>query len=123
MKSLKIWSNARIPPAALDVLRSEVVDHELTISSVAEPIALADCEIAFGQPDLDQLALPTSRVKWIQLTSAGYTRYDNPLARQILQSRRIVLTTASGVYADPCAQHVLAFMLAHARQLPPAMDL
>ena len=41
--------------------------------------------------------------------------------RTALRERRAALTTSSAVFAEPCAQHALALLLAQARQLPAAM--
>jgi phosphoglycerate dehydrogenase-like enzyme len=54
------------------------------------------------------------------VTSAGYTRYDTPEFREAFRARGSMLTTASGVFADPCAQHVLGMMLALGRNLLPS---
>lgn len=121
--SLKIWTNARLTPDAIAELTRALAAHELTISSANAPVSSLSFDVAVGQPDVAELTSPASRLKWVQLTSAGYTRYDNDLVRDALRTRNAALTTASDVYADPCAQHVLAFMLAHARQLPAAMEL
>ena len=51
--------------------------------------------------------------------SAGYTRYDTDAFREAIRSRGAVFTNASRVYADSCAEHVLAMMLALGRQLLP----
>jgi phosphoglycerate dehydrogenase-like enzyme len=39
------------------------------------------------------------------------------------QGRGGLLSTSSGVYAEPCAQHVLAMMLAESRRLPQAHEV
>ncbi|HWA83798.1 MAG TPA: D-2-hydroxyacid dehydrogenase, partial [Fimbriimonadaceae bacterium] len=39
-----------------------------------------------------------------------------------LRARGAVLTNSSSVFDEPCAQHLLAFMLAQARQLPQALS-
>ena len=78
-------------------------------------------EVLFGQPDPEKaLALPDLR--WIQVTSAGYTRYDTDGFRAGLKERGAVLTNSSSVFDEPCAQHLLAFLLAFARQLPSCRD-
>ena len=66
--------------------------------------------------------LAARRVKWVHLTSAGYDRYDRPDLRAAFKSRRAALTTSSGVYEEPCAEHVFAMMLSLARQLPQCQD-
>src|SRR5262249_44311340 len=55
------------------------------------------------------------------ISSAGYTRYDSPEFRKGVAEKKLVVTNSSSVYAEPCAEHVLAFMLAQARHLPEAL--
>jgi phosphoglycerate dehydrogenase-like enzyme len=59
-----------------------------------------------------------ARLKFVELSSAGYTRYDRDDFRTAMKARGIPVTNASQVFADPCAQHVLAQMLALLRNLP-----
>jgi phosphoglycerate dehydrogenase-like enzyme len=77
----------------------------------------ASAEVLFGQPDPARL-LSCPRLRWIHLTSAGHDRYDDLGAA--LAARGVALTTSAGVYAEPCAQHLLAMMLSLARRLPEA---
>lgn len=81
--------------------------------------AMAEADIVFGQPLVEQ-SMQCSRLRWIELTSAGFTRYDREDFREAMQRRGAVFTNASSVFAEPCAQHALAMMLAQARQLLPA---
>lgn len=76
-------------------------------------------DILWGQPAVDDVRLGEAR--WVALTSAGYTRYDTPAVRAALKSRDAALTNASTVYAEPCAQHVLAQMLSASRRLPSCL--
>jgi phosphoglycerate dehydrogenase-like enzyme len=82
---------------------------------------LAAADVAFGQPPIDAL-IASERIRWVELGSAGYEKYDRPDLRAMLSTRGAPLTNAGGVYADACAQHVLAMMLAGARGLPEALD-
>src|ERR1700722_5448140 len=128
-EELTIWCNAKLPPEAMDRLRAGRAAHCLIIADKVinniEPChpdpKLPDADIAFGQPDTAQL-IASPRLKWIQLSSAGYARYDKPEVRQALAARAATLTNASAVYAEACAEHALAFILAGARQLPSALD-
>jgi phosphoglycerate dehydrogenase-like enzyme len=61
------------------------------------------------------------KLRWVHLTSAGYARYDRDDLRAALRARGTVLTNSSMVYAEPCAEHVFAMMLALARRLPPCV--
>jgi phosphoglycerate dehydrogenase-like enzyme len=82
---------------------------------------LGQASIAFGQPPADAL-LTSEPIRWVAISSAGYDAYDRPDLRAALASRGASLTNAGGVYADACAQHVLALMLAASRGLPAALD-
>ena len=84
----------------------------------AEPDpALAEADIAYGQPTPAEV-MAHQRVRWLALSSAGYTRYERADFRAAMQTRGTKVTNASAVFADPCAQQILAAMLALARNLP-----
>ncbi|HEX4795048.1 MAG TPA: D-2-hydroxyacid dehydrogenase [Humisphaera sp.] len=130
MDSLTIWCNAKFPEPAMARLRERVGGHRLLLpqalqksnlaAGAADPM-LAEADIAFGQPDPVQ-AMQLPRLKWVHLTTAGYTRYDREDLRTAFRARGAVLTNSSMVYADPCAQHAVASMFALARRLPQCMD-
>src|SRR6478752_5075291 len=127
---LTIYSNAKFPDPALARLRAGLNDHRLVLSlaanasnltaGAADPL-LEQADVVWGQPDPNQV-MRVARIKWIQLTTAGYTRYDTPEFRGAMKSRGTIVTNASSIYADPCAQHILAMMLAEARRLPDAFE-
>jgi len=79
--------------------------------------ALAEADVAFGQPDAAG-AMASPRLRWIQVPSAGYATYDNDAFWSALRRRGALFTNSSAVFAEPCAEHALAFILAQARQLP-----
>ena len=125
---LTIWFNAHVPESTLDRLRTAIAPNQLLISSNRtgnlaaggpDPL-LAQADIAFGQPDPDQL-LSIPKLKWIQITSAGYTRYDRPDLLNGLKTRGVVFTNSSSVFDEPCAEHLLAFMLANVRAIPQSL--
>ncbi len=125
--SLTIWCGAKFSAAETKQLLEGVGDHRVVFSkhatanvllpSKADP-ALADADIALGQPDPAQ-CLTLERLRWVEVTTAGYTRYDTPEFRETFQSRGQVFTNMSEVFAESCAQHVLAMMLAFGRRLLP----
>lgn len=80
--------------------------------------ALAD--IAFGQPDLESIER-SDTLKWIHISSAGFTRYDTAEFRVLAAERGIMVSNSSSVYATACAEHVFSFMLAQSRLLPIAL--
>jgi phosphoglycerate dehydrogenase-like enzyme len=123
---LTIWSNLQLTGRALAALQSGLGPHRLVRAAESttcfQPIgrhdpALAEADVAFGQPEADQCA-SCARLLWVHLASAGYTTFVGDDIRAQLIARGIPLTNSSLVYDEPCAQHALAFMLAEARQLP-----
>ncbi len=127
MHTLKIWCNAHLPDDLASHLEQSISPHEVIWSSALHKSNLAgggtdlearSADIIYGQPSPEDLISSTT-LKWVHLTTAGYTRYDNDAVRHALKSRGAILTNSSSVFADPCAEHVLAFMLAQARLLPP----
>jgi phosphoglycerate dehydrogenase-like enzyme len=125
---LNIWTNTPLPDSSLSLLRAGIGPNRLLVSTQLTNILkaagpdplLADADIAFGQPDPDQL-LGLTRLKWVHLSTAGYTRYDRPDLRQSLATRKILITNSSSVFDEPCAEHTLAFILAAARDFPAAI--
>lgn len=123
-----IWCNADLDAEARAELQKGTERHTLLFTGQAtsnlaaggHSPELQGAEIAFGQPDPAQVAA-TEGLKWVHITSAGYTRYDTPEFRDGIAKRSAVFTNSSTVFDDPCAQHVLAFLLAQARQLPQSL--
>lgn len=121
--SLKIWCNLNCADPVLQLLRAGTAGHQLVLAAAMEQAAahaaLAEADIAFGQPAADAVR-DTPTLRWVHLASAGYERFDNEASRAALRSRGARLTNSSGVYDEPCAQHLLAQMMAAARRLPAA---
>lgn len=129
MELHRIFSDSPLSANAARILEDGVAPHEIIVprkrlsSILAKPepdpaFPLAD--IAFGQPDLESIS-KSDRLKWIQISSAGFTRYDTPEFRALVAARGLVVTNSSSVYAAACAEHVFAFMLARSRMLPQAL--
>ena len=126
--SLTIWTNHVFRHAVLEKFSEGIAaaGHRLLVSPKASAVVLAaggpdpvleQADVAFGQPDVAQ-AMAGRSLKFIELSTAGYTRYDREDFRAAMQARGVPVTNASQVFADPCAQHVLAQMLALVRNLP-----
>jgi phosphoglycerate dehydrogenase-like enzyme len=126
--SKTIWTNHGFRPEALELFQQGLVagGHRLIHSPKSSASVLAagasdpsmnDADVAFGQPDVsDVVRLP--RLRYVALSTAGYTRYDTPEFRGAMTSRGTLVTSSSQVFADPCAQQMLASMLALTRNLP-----
>lgn len=122
---LTIWCNAKFTAAATDELKRGLASHHLVFARAPtgnlaaggfDP-DLEEADVALGQPDPVQI-MSLSRLQWVHLTSAGYTRYDRDDLKAAMRSRGAALTNSSAVYAEPCAEHALAMMLSLARRLP-----
>src|SRR5689334_663714 len=107
---MKIWTNVRYDDAAMQLLRAGVARHQLIVTEAKDTAALAESDIAFGQPDVEatKQSLQHGQLQWVHLDSAGYDRFDNDEVRAALGARGAVLTNSSAVYDEPCAQHALA---------------
>lgn len=126
--SLTIWTNHVFRPEVLEEFQQGIAaaGHRLLVSPKASAVVLAaggpdpaleQADVAFGQPEVAQ-AMACPSLKFIELSTAGYTRYDREDFRAAMIARGVPVTNASQVFADPCAQHVLAQMLALVRNLP-----
>lgn len=125
----RIWLGQKLNDEQLTRLKRsvepcEIVPASAQVESVLQATprdsAIVGCEIAFGQPEVRDV-IETQSLKWIALTTAGYTRYDNDEVRAAIAWHDAQLTNASAVYSEPTAQHLLAMMLAITRQLPQAI--
>ena len=128
---LRIWCNYAFQGEAADLLRRGVGGHQLSFSegentgipprSERDDPAAAEADIFLGQPD-PAILLANERLRWAEITSAGYTAYDREDLRRSLRARRAVLTNSSHVFDEGCAQHLAAMILALARELPRCLD-
>jgi phosphoglycerate dehydrogenase-like enzyme len=125
---LTIWCNASLSQPARALLTEGTRAHRLVVpaaglvapsGSGSQDPTLAAADVVFGQPDPAQL-LAAPRLRWLQLSSAGHTPYDRADVREALRAQGASFTKSSLVYDEPCAEHVLAFMLAEARRLGEA---
>lgn len=125
---LTVWTNHELRPGARALLAEglaqagcRLVQSAKSARSVlaqGEPDpTLGEADIAYGQPDPDDV-MKNPRLKWIAISTAGYTRYDREDFRAAMRARSTVVTNASDVFANPCAEHLLAMMLSLGRQLP-----
>jgi phosphoglycerate dehydrogenase-like enzyme len=125
---LNIWTNVPLPEALMGRLKGAISPNRLIVSAESKNILsaagadplLGDADVAFGQPDPDQL-MTLTRLRWVHLTTAGYTRYDREDLRRYLADRKILISNSSSVFDEPCAEHALAFMMAASRDLPAAL--
>ncbi|WP_437980258.1 NAD(P)-dependent oxidoreductase [Sorangium sp. So ce117] len=130
MERLRIASTVVLPAEAARLLSEGVAPHALDLAAARsaknlavvapDPLVLG-AEVVFGQPHPDDVCA-APRLRWVHLSTAGYARYDVAAVRAALAARGAALTTSSGVYADPCAEHALAFLLSASRRLPECLE-
>jgi len=128
MSNTIIWTNQYFDAHHTEILTQRIAPAKLIVSTQTsasnlvagerDPTAL-QADVLFGQPHVDDL-LESTALKFVQLSTAGYTRYDTPALFENLKSRGIVLANASSLYDEPCAQHALAMLLSLARAIPQA---
>lgn len=122
-----VYSNAGLDDAAERLLAEGLGPHRIVRGAATQSIlhagvsdVIGEAEIVFGQPDPPAL-LAAPKLRWVQLTTAGWTRYDTDELRAWFTRRDVTLCSSSRVFAEPVAEHAIAAMLALARQLPAAM--
>ena len=130
-QSLTIFVNQKFPDEQANALLAQslaghnvLYSKSITTSNLAasgHDNAIEQADVAFGQPDPVAIMNATG-LKWVQLTSAGYDRYDRADLRAALAARGAAVTNSSSVYEEPCAEHLVAMMLAMGRQLPAAQE-
>ncbi len=110
---MRIFTNETIPQTLL----SDFANHDLLHDNADLPTA----DVAFGQPDPEIVARAAS-LRWLAISSAGFNRYERDDLRAAVRERGLIVTNASGVFDEPCAQHALAMLLADRRVLPMAAE-
>jgi phosphoglycerate dehydrogenase-like enzyme len=129
MPRLTIWTNALLTEEARRALAEATQNHRLIIAE-QPPDVLAKAErdpevsmanVVFGQPDPVDL-IASEHLRWVQISSAGYTRYDLPELKSAFARRNVLFTNSSQVFAEPCAQHLMAWLLADGRELYPSFE-
>ncbi|MBQ2816389.1 MAG: D-2-hydroxyacid dehydrogenase [Clostridia bacterium] len=74
---------------------------------------IADIEVYYGSPSIDDLKAMKS-LKWLHLQSAGVDKYTH---KEYYANKDCKLTSSSGVYGLPIAEHILALFFTFVRRL------
>jgi phosphoglycerate dehydrogenase-like enzyme len=122
MKTILLtYKPEEIPPASLDQIRALFPDHELLVTEDHAQIEthLEEIEIAAGNFPHD-LLLRAPNLVWYQQWGAGA---DWLLKTPEAADKDWTLVNASGVHAIPISEHILALMLAFARDLNGAFKM
>jgi phosphoglycerate dehydrogenase-like enzyme len=77
-------------------------------------LAQAEVLLDFPQHEARPLLELAPKVRWVQTTSAGV----GPLVQRLgLQDSHLIVTTASGIHAQPLAEFVFAALLYHTKEI------
>lgn len=126
-RRLTIWCNNDFTDeqqSQRELLATGVSQHRLFMFAPDDPEAqkcLQHAEVAFGSPEAKAVC-EASKLRWVQLNTAGYTSFDHQDIKETLAKRGTIVSNSSDVYAEPCAQHLLAMIASLARGLPIALD-
>ena len=107
-----------ITPERLSPFQSAAPDVEFLIpgdSPLPAGLDRADAAaISWDAPPIDDILAAAPRLRWLHQRGAGIDRIATPR----LVGSDVIVTNGSGNHAPNIAEHVLALMLAFARQLP-----
>jgi len=129
MTALTIWTNAFLTNSAEELLVRATTSHGLVIAGKTDHVLdvgtsdprILEAEIVFGQPDPEAI-IRSNKLRWLHLSSAGYARYDTGEIRDALRNHSAIMTNSSNVFDEPCAEHLMAWLLVDARQLYPSYE-
>lgn len=110
----------QIPPEGVATLRARFphIDFVHATTDESRVRGLADCDAAYTWIlSADELA-QASRLRWVHTSAVAV----ETLCLPELFARGIAVSNTRGVQAVPIAEHVLAVVLALAKQLPFALD-
>jgi phosphoglycerate dehydrogenase-like enzyme len=110
----------QIPVAGVETLRRRFPDVTFVHATDSEERArgLAECDAAFTWILSAEEVAAAPRLRWVHSSAVAV----ETLALPDLFARGVVVSNSRGVQATPIAEHVLAVVLALAKQLPFALE-
>ncbi|MDQ7830006.1 MAG: D-2-hydroxyacid dehydrogenase [Armatimonadota bacterium] len=117
--SLHILVAADVEPRHLEAIRAAApglaVEHTTDRARLLALAPTADVIVGWSVPP--EVVRRAERLRWIHSTAAGV---DQLLFPELLQ-REVLLTSSSGIHAEPLSEHVLGVMLMLSRRLHVAV--
>ena len=113
----RIAIGVELPPDIISRVSRVAPSFELWTSAQLErdPSGYRDAEIALVTGWLEQSQLrEANALRWVQTVGAGVERLLTP---EIIARRDLVVTNASGIHAQPIAEHAFGFLLMFTRNL------
>ncbi len=118
--SLVTLINTDVPASVLTRIRD--ISPRLTVVSAVElaerPEWLAEAEVLYTHHIAADRIASAQNLKWVQTLGAGVEWLLTP---EVRRREDLVVTNASGIHAQPIAEHVFGFVLMFARQLHRAV--
>ena len=110
----------QIPAEGVDTLRRRFPDIEFVHATTTDARAagLRDCDVAYTWILKPDECATAARLKWVHTSAVAV----ETLCLDALFARGVVVSNTRGVQAVPIAEHVMAVVLALAKQLPFALD-
>jgi phosphoglycerate dehydrogenase-like enzyme len=110
----------QIPEAAVDTLRTRFPQHTFVHAKdeAARRRGLEDCDVAFTWILSAAELSNAHRLRWVHTSAVAVETICLPE----LFARGVVVSNSRGIQSVPIAEHVMAVVLALAKQLPYAID-
>lgn len=110
----------QIPEAAIETLRAAFPQHTFVHATDDETRAegLVNCDIAFTWILSAAEFATAHHLRWVHTSAVAVETICLPE----LSARGVLVTNSRGIQAVPIAEHVMAVVLALAKQLPHAID-
>jgi len=114
--------NADVPASVLTRIRdiSPVISLIAQPEFRARPELLSEADVLFTQHIAAAKVAAAGRLRWVQTFGAGVEWLLSP---EVVRREDLRITNASGIHAQPIAEHVFGFVLMFARQLHRAARL
>lgn len=117
---LVVLVNVDAPASVLTRVRD--IASRITVVTAAElaerPAWLAEANVLYTHQIAAHAVAAASKLKWVQTLGAGVEWLLSP---EIRRREDLTITNASGIHAQPVAEHVFGFVLMFARQLHRAV--
>jgi D-2-hydroxyacid dehydrogenase (NADP+) len=117
---LVVLGNVDAPASVLTRVRD--ISPRITVVTASElverPAWLNEADVLFTHQIPPAAVAAANRLKWVQTLGAGVEWLLSP---EVRRREDLVVTNASGIHAQPCAEHAFGFVLMFARQLHRAV--
>ena len=115
--ALEIALGVELPPSLVDQIRQVAPEARVWTAAELErdPAGYRNAEVALVAGWADRAWLKeASALRWIQSVGAGVDRLLSP---ELVARTELVITNASGIHAQPIAEHVFSLLLLFTRNL------